>query len=470
MRYVDVFALVIWDSLVRCLLLFKGVPFANSQVAVLRCPPDISVFAPNHQSYADVTWEEPAAPSDSWTISYRSHTPGPIPIGTYRVSYEYVNVDSMDDIGCSFEIIVVVPDTEPPVVTNCPSSFDQEIEEGVSELPITWLEPTAEDKSGTVFVEQSHRPGESIYIGRYVRRINVEYTFKDPSENKAFCTFIITLIAVDRIPPTINCPLPVMAEVSPSMVETYVYFDQPTAEDNSGQLRLSVIPEIPDAFPIGSTTLEYLFTDLTGNAASCAVTVTVLQHTVPPTVIFCPTSGITWFTDQGTPSTKAYWKEPYAIDESTVELKFQTHQPGDEFKLGNTTVMYIFHDSASNPATCQFNVSVEELPSVQQDSRVSVVVVVCLVVLIIHTIVTVTVTMYCIRRNRGQPTTNPTSNPTTVVAVSAPQLPIGDYESIRQSAGRISNESAAGGSAQVPQDAEYMELGEADGYVKPSPI
>lgn len=78
--------------------------------------------------------------------------------------------------------------------------------------------------------------------------------------------------------------------------------------------------------------------------------------------------------------------------------------------------------------------------------------------------------MYCIRRNRGQPTTNPTSNPTTVVAVSAPQLPIGDYESIRQSGGRISNESAAGGSAQVPQDAEYMEMGEADGYVKPSPI
>lgn len=69
-----------------------------------------------------------------------------------------------------------------------------------------------------------------------------------------------------------------MAEVSPSMVETYVYFDQPTAEDNSGQLRLSVIPEIPDAFPIGSTTLEYLFTDLTGNVASCAVTVTVLQR------------------------------------------------------------------------------------------------------------------------------------------------------------------------------------------------
>lgn len=85
-----------------------GVPFANSQVAVLGCPPDISVFAPNHQSYAEVTWDEPAAPSDSWTLSYRSHTPGPIPIGTYRVSYEYVNVDSMDDIGCSFEIIVVV--------------------------------------------------------------------------------------------------------------------------------------------------------------------------------------------------------------------------------------------------------------------------------------------------------------------------------------------------------------------------
>ena len=51
------------------------------------------------------------------------------------------------------------------------------------------------------------------------------------------------------------------------------------------------------------------------------------------------------------------WTEPTATDNSGMTPTItQTHQPGDSFPVGTTSVMYTFTDMTGNQATCTFDV------------------------------------------------------------------------------------------------------------------
>ena len=51
------------------------------------------------------------------------------------------------------------------------------------------------------------------------------------------------------------------------------------------------------------------------------------------------------------------WTEPTATDNSGMTPTVtQTHQPGDSFNVGTTTVTYTFTDMTGNQAMCTFDV------------------------------------------------------------------------------------------------------------------
>ena len=61
----------------------------------------------------------------------------------------------------------------------------------------------------------------------------------------------------------------------------------------------------------------------------------------------------------GSFGTIAAWKEPSAVDASgNATLLIKTHSPGELFPVGNTSVSYVFVDSAFNMARCYFEVFV----------------------------------------------------------------------------------------------------------------
>ncbi|MFZ5939423.1 MAG: HYR domain-containing protein [Bacteroidota bacterium] len=77
---------------------------------------------------------------------------------------------------------------------------------------------------------------------------------------------------------------------------------------------------------------------------------------INPTIDNCP-SDITADLYTGT-AVEVSWTEPTASDNSgTVELT-STHQPGDQFAPGTTTVTYTATDAAGNTASCSFDVTV----------------------------------------------------------------------------------------------------------------
>ena len=79
-------------------------------------------------------------------------------------------------------------DTNPPVVTSCPTTSTYSVPLGTTSTIVTWTEPSATDDSGVApTVVVSHRSGSSFPIGT----TQVAYIFRDDAGNEATCTFSV---------------------------------------------------------------------------------------------------------------------------------------------------------------------------------------------------------------------------------------------------------------------------------------
>lgn len=94
-------------------------------------------------------------------------------------------------------------------------------------------------------------------------------------------TFILPkfYLSVDRTPPVAACPEDITREVGLSQATIPIFFDAPTATDNSGVLPTIVSQShLPnDLFGLGTTAVTYTFTDGSGNRGSCSFNVRIVQ-------------------------------------------------------------------------------------------------------------------------------------------------------------------------------------------------
>lgn len=238
-------------------------------------------------------------------------------------------------------------DSEPPDFDDCPEDVT------TADPEADWDEPTAWDNgSGVASVTKTHDPGDSFPVGT----TTVIYTATDNAWNTATCEFDVTVL--DDEPPIFDdCPDDIY--IATSTDSAVVSWDEPTAyDDGSGIGSVTQTHHPGDTFPLGTTTVTYTATDNAGNTATCEFDVTVIDDE-PPGFDDCP--GDIW---EGTSTTSAVvsWTEPTAYDDgSGIASVTQTHYTGDTFPLGTTTVTYTATDHAGNTATCEFDVTVEEL-------------------------------------------------------------------------------------------------------------
>ncbi|PIK57646.1 putative hyalin, partial [Apostichopus japonicus] len=254
----------------------------------------------------------------------------------------------------------VTEDTIPPTISGCPADISETIELGLPGRVITWTEPTASDTSGTaVLSSRSDAPGTFFEVD--VLHITITYTFRDESGNTANCVFMIWFITVDTTPPTANsCPTDVLINVELGETEGEATWTEPSSTDLSGTDQLVSRSRAPGTpFPLGDTTVTYLYTDDSGNTATCVFCVTVgTVDTLAPTIIGCPADSEA-FTELGTPGRMVSWIEPTAFDVSGTErLQSRSNAPNSFFTIGSTDVTYSFIDNSGNVAICQFNVTV----------------------------------------------------------------------------------------------------------------
>ena len=81
----------------------------------------------------------------------------------------------------------------------------------------------------------------------------------------------------------------------------------------------------------------------------------------PPVIINCPLD-IKKSAEFGTTYMPVVWLVPSAIDQlGSVTVTNVSHQPGDQFAVGSTTMIsYYFEDESFNQAICYFSVTVTE--------------------------------------------------------------------------------------------------------------
>ena len=118
--------------------------------------------------------------------------------------------------------------------------------------------------------------------------------------------------------------------------------------------------------PIGTTTVTYTALDESNNSVTCSFTVTVEDRQAPQ-FTDCPADIIATEIDPVDKSAAVSWEEPLAMDNCLVTSLTSTHQPGEEFLEGQTTVTYTAMDDAGNMQTCSFMVVVKDDGNVVKD-------------------------------------------------------------------------------------------------------
>jgi len=327
------------------------------------CPMDIVAFSDADVCGTTVSWDVPDATDE---CGIETLIPSNMPGEFFGVGNHIISYAALDSAGnqavCTFNI--EVRDTIAPVVADCPPG-DLEITQltGSCGAIATWTAPTVTDNCSSPTTVTSHSPGDTFFV-----TTTVVYTFTDFSGNNAFCSFIVEVDNADTDPPVImNCPVDTTLYSGQDMCGVPYEWELPTITDACSNAFIdSPIFSPGDTFPLGQTVVGYQGFDSQGNQATCTFTITV-RDTLAPTLT-CPATVLAFATEVDDCGVIVNsFDLPDAQDNCDDNVMvICTHNPGDFFNVGTTTVVCTAIDDSDNRDSCIFNVIVEDqfVPSI----------------------------------------------------------------------------------------------------------
>jgi hypothetical protein len=349
----------------------------DNQAPVITCPTvGLTVNADNNLCTASKTFAATVTDnSGSATLVYKvSGNPITFPYA-FPLGNTTVNVTASDAAGntatCLFN--VTVNDTQKPVVT-CPTvaaSYNADDGKCYAERTFT---ATATDNCGTPTIE--------YFLG--ATKISMPYKFPvgnttvtakatDAKGNFETCSFTVKVEDKQKPVPTCFVPLSSYPTVAGQNYATVTFAS--TATDNCGVASTKYYigaTEIssPYNFPLGTTTVKTVVTDVNGNSADCSFTINVSDAQGP--ILTCPTNVAASyetgknamnmdvcyrslsFTATATDNDDPNPTITYKIGSATIGFPYN-------FPVGTTTVTVVATDKNNNSSTCSFNVKVVDV-------------------------------------------------------------------------------------------------------------
>lgn len=314
---------------------------------IFDCPQNIAVSTLSGCN-AVATWTPPTAPGCDVASLTSTHLPGAVfPLGTTKVTYTARGVNNLTTT-CSFN--VVVTDNTAPTVTK--STADINLIAGADCKSIaSWTAPQFSDNCSVVSVTSTHNSGSVFLMGN----TTVTYTAKDAAGNTTTSQFKVSV--KDGTPPAVNnCPANIVVQ-APTGCSAVAGWTPPAFSDLCSIVTVTS-SHVPGAtFMAGSTTVTYTGKDAAGNATVCSFSVLVKDSSAP-TFTHCPSDTTLSTTNIGGASYS--WQVPAAADACGTPVVSSSHQPGDEFPIGATTVLYTATDASGNTTQCSFVVTVQQ--------------------------------------------------------------------------------------------------------------
>ncbi len=348
------------------------VTVTDNEAPVITCPADITVNIPDGDCSAVVNYSMPTATDncgiDSLNLIEGLASGETFPTGTTTVTYEAID-PSGNTASCSFTVSVL--ETVPPEIT-CPADISLPADDGICGAVVNYTPPVGTDAcpGATTVLTSGLGSGATFPVG-----VSTEtYTVTDASGNSVSCSFTITIS--DQQAPIITCPADINVDADPGICSTVVNFNPPTVSDNCDASVIPVQTAGPTSgspFPVGTTTITFTATDITGNESNCSFDV-VVSDTEAPTIT-CP-GDIVVDAPSGDCQTVVTFADPVANDNcSGVTVSFiEGLVSGSDFPVGITTVTYEAADASGNTAQCSFTVTVNEdvPPTIDCPANISV--------------------------------------------------------------------------------------------------
>jgi gliding motility-associated-like protein len=264
-------------------------------------------------------------------------------------------------------VYITIEDIIPPTIT-CPDDIELTTMINTCWMQAWYPAPIVSDNCGNagITVTYSAPPGSIFPIGDSTVWMYVT----DASGNVDSCSFVVTVI--DPQPPVFNvCPIPMVVNNAPGLCEQEVSWIQPTVFDNCdfNLTNTAVLPDgtiltnignLNNSFPVGTSTVTYIATDLSGGTAICEFTVTVIDVEAPVFEI-APQDTVLYAvaTDCSAPYA---WADPVVTDNCEVLSVTWEADPANtnsgDYPVGVTTVTYTATDIYGNVSTHVFTITV----------------------------------------------------------------------------------------------------------------
>lgn len=288
---------------------------SDSENPTITCPGDINQNTDLDACGAIVTFTAPTG-SDNCTGASTSQTTG-LPSGSFFPIGTTTNTFVVTDLAgntstCSFN--VVISDNQAPSFgTNCPATISADNDPGVCGGTITFPDPIATDNCpGVTIVQTAGLASGSLFP---VGTTTITFVATDAGGLTATCSFDVVIS--DTALPNITCPENI------STCDSIITIAEPTISDNCDNPTFALLSGIDSGnlFPEGNTINTYQATDLSGNTATCEVTISrLIQPKVTidesieidagKTVILAPTS---------TNATFFYWLPESFLNDPSIE-------------------------------------------------------------------------------------------------------------------------------------------------------
>ncbi len=257
--------------------------------------------------------------------------------------------DLAGNSGMSTAIVRIVDDT-PPVLRTCPSDIQVELPDKNCGITVNFDSPTADDNCSGLTILQTEGPVSGSEFSGGNTTITFEIT--DIGGNREICSFVVTV--EDKDLPVIECPDDIVQTSNPGLCGAVVSYPLPIGTDNCpfAPTAITLISGLPsdEVFPVGSTTVTYRITDVSGNTADCSFMVSIIDDVTP--TITCPLSIRTL-------DPIVNYTPPVGEDNCATEVRLvEGLGPGATFPLGRTIEAYEISDASGRKADCSFSVVV----------------------------------------------------------------------------------------------------------------
>jgi len=243
----------------------------DTQAPVITAPANITVSAGVDCQATGVALGSAVASDNCSGVTVSNDAPVSFPVGTTTVTW--IVTDASGNTATAAQTVTVIDNTMPTITA--PSDVTVNANSGCSATGVVLGTPVTADNC-TVASVTNNAP-TTFPIGT----TTVTWTVTDVNGNVT--TAAQTVTVVDIIPPTIVAPANLTVSANSNCEAIGTFIGAPQINDNCGIASLE--NDAPAVFPIGTTTVTWTVTDLSGNTSQASHTITVVDESAPVAIL-----------------------------------------------------------------------------------------------------------------------------------------------------------------------------------------